>query len=52
MEIIEVNSSLPYILNGKPIGMGTTAICFKEPNGMVFKREKNARNLRSSRIRT
>ena len=44
MEIIEVNSSLPYILNGKPIGMGTTAICFKEPNGMVFKKFVNTSN--------
>lgn len=37
MEVINSFSVLPYMIKSKPIGHGTTAICFKREDGNVFK---------------
>lgn len=41
MKIIEIDKILPYIKHSFPIGMGMTAICFKNKNNRVIKIYKN-----------
>jgi len=37
MEIIEIEKVMPYLINSFPIGMGMTAICFKNIDNVVIK---------------